>query len=70
MAWPGIFKKIKHSKIIIKNVLIILQRITGLENSLLGFTSRIQPIVMSGNFILDDFSAIDVICFGIKLFCI
>eukprot|EP00102_Acyrthosiphon_pisum_P021391 XP_016658601.1 PREDICTED: slowpoke-binding protein [Acyrthosiphon pisum] len=50
---------------------VILQngvaRITGLENSLLGFTSRIQPIVMSGNFILDDFSAIDVICFGIKL---
>jgi len=68
MAWPGILKKLKLSKIIIKNVLIILQRITGLENSLLGFTSRIQPIVMSGNFILDDFSAIDVICFGIKLF--
>jgi len=44
--------------------LIILQRITGLENSLLGFTSRIQPIIMSGKFELDDFSAIDVICFG------
>lgn len=49
---------------IIKNVLIILQRITGLENSLLGFTSRIQPIVMSGDFELDDISAIDVVCFG------
>lgn len=48
------------------SVLILLQRITGLENSLLGFTSRIQPIVMSGNFELDDFSAIDVVCFGIK----
>lgn len=43
----------------------ILKRITGLENSLLGFTSRIQPIVMSGNFELDDFSAVDVVCFGI-----
>lgn len=45
-------------------MLKILQRITGLENSLLGFTSRIQPIVMSGDFELDDFSAIDVVCFG------
>ncbi|XP_025417532.1 slowpoke-binding protein isoform X2 [Sipha flava] len=51
---------------------VILQngvaRITGLENFLLGFTSRIQPIVMSGNFVLEDFSAIDVICFGHVLF--
>lgn len=49
------------------NVLINVKRITGLENSLLGFTSRIQPIIMSGNFILDDFSAVDVICFGIPI---
>ncbi|XP_050436572.1 slowpoke-binding protein-like isoform X2 [Adelges cooleyi] len=51
---------------------VILQngvaRISGLENSLLGFTSRIQPIIMSGNFELDDFSAIDVVCFGHVLF--
>jgi len=46
----------------------MLKRITGLENSLLGFTSRIQPIIMSGNFILDDFSAVDVICFGIQIY--
>lgn len=65
MEWPGIFYRInKIVKLSLKNVLIILQRITGLENSLLGFTSRIQPIIMSGNFKLDDFSAIDVVCFG------
>lgn len=45
-------------------ILLILQRITGLENSLLGFTSRIQPIIMSGNFVLDNLSAINIVCFG------
>lgn len=57
-------------KLSFKNVFIILKRITGLENSLLGFTSRIQPIVMSGNFVLDDFSAVDVICFGMIILLI
>ncbi|XP_050532118.1 slowpoke-binding protein isoform X2 [Daktulosphaira vitifoliae] len=51
---------------------VILQngvaRITGLENSLLGFTSRIHPLIMSGNLELDDFSAVDVVCFGHVLF--
>lgn len=36
-------------------------RLTGLENSLLGFTSRIYPIITSR---LTDNNSIESICFG------
>ncbi|XP_065207219.1 slowpoke-binding protein isoform X2 [Planococcus citri] len=51
---------------------IILQngvaRLSGLENPLLGFTSRIQPVILKSTLLQTDPSAVDVICFGHVLF--
>lgn len=51
---------------------IILQngvaRLSGLENPLLGFMSRIQPVIMKSPFLQNDISAVDVLCFGHVLF--
>jgi hypothetical protein len=47
---------------------IILQngvaRLSGLENALMGYTSRIQPMICKSHHVIADSTSTDIICFG------
>ncbi|KAL1464581.1 hypothetical protein WDU94_004212 [Cyamophila willieti] len=51
---------------------IILQngvaRLSGLENALMGYTSRIQPMICKSHHVIADSNSTDIICFGHVLF--
>lgn len=51
---------------------VILQngvaRLSGLENPILGYSSRIQPVIVKNSLLQCDPSTVDVICFGHVLF--
>lgn len=51
---------------------IILQngvaRLSGLENALMGYTSRIQPMICKSHHVIADSTSTDIICFGHVLF--
>lgn len=47
---------------LMSNTNILFFRLSGLENTLFGFTSRIHPVIW--NIARTDPSAVDIICFG------